>query len=139
MREEVVIAFDLINPPGLEKPVGYSHMASVSSGRLVLVAGQAPFDESGAVVGKGDFVAQFRQVLENLSRVVEHAGGTPKSFASLTMYVTDRDLYVSSLKAIGVDYRTIFGRHFPAITLVEVKGLYNSDCMVEISGVAVID
>jgi enamine deaminase RidA (YjgF/YER057c/UK114 family) len=114
-------------------------MASVSSGRLVLVAGQAPFDPSGAVVGKGDFVAQFRQVLQNLRRAVEHAGGTPKSFASLTMYVTDRDLYVSRLKPIGADYRAIFGKHFPAITLVEVKGLYNPDCMVEISGIAVID
>jgi len=129
----------LINPPGLEKPVGYSHVARVSSGRLVLVAGQAPFDSSGAVVGKGDFAAQFRQVLQNLRRAVEHAGGTPQSFASLTMYVTDRDLYVSSLKRIGTDYRAIFGKHFPAITLVEVTGLYNPDCMVEISGIAVID
>ena len=68
------MAFDLINPPGLETPVGYSHIASVSSGRLVLVAGQAPFNESGAVVGKGDFVAQFKQVLENLRRAVEHVG-----------------------------------------------------------------
>lgn len=114
-------------------------MASVASGRLVLVAGQAPFDESGAVVGKGDFVAQFKQVLENLRRAVEHAGGNPRSFASLTMYVTDRDLYVACLKPIGADYRAIFGKHFPAITLVEVRGLYNPDCMVEISGVAVID
>jgi enamine deaminase RidA (YjgF/YER057c/UK114 family) len=106
---------------------------------LVLVAGQAPFDENGAVVGKGDFVVQFKQVLENLRRAVEHAGGTPENFASLTMYVTDRDLYVSNLKPIGVHYRGIFGKRFPAITLVEVKGLYHRDCMVEISGIAVID
>ena len=134
-----VIVFELINPPGLEKPVGYSHMAAVSSGRLLLIAGQAPFDENGTVVGHGDFVAQFKQVLENLRRAVEHAGGTPQSFASLTMYVTDRELYVASLKPIGAFYREIFGKHFPAITLVEVKGLYNPDCMVEISGIAVTD
>lgn len=119
--------------------MGYSHIAAVSSGRLVLVAGQAPFDQTGAVVGKGDFVLQFKQVLENLRRAVEHAGGTPRHFASLTMYVTDRNLYVSNLKPIGAHYREIFGKHFPAITLVEVKGLYNPDCMVEISGIAVID
>ena len=53
--------FELINPLGLEKPVGYAHVAKITSGKLAYIAGQAPFDESGKVVGKGDFVAQFRQ------------------------------------------------------------------------------
>ncbi len=58
--------FELVNPRGLEAPVGYSHVAKISDGKLVHVAGQAPFDDQGEVVGKGDFVAQFAQVMQNL-------------------------------------------------------------------------
>ncbi len=131
--------FELINPEGLESPVGYSHVAKISGGRLVHVAGQAPFDAAGNVVGKGDFVAQFGQVLGNLKRAVEAAGGSPNQFAVLTIYITDLQSYLKNKKPLGSVYREIFGKFFPAITLVEVKSLYNPDCMVEIAGVAVID
>ncbi len=132
------MSFELLNPVGLEKPVGYAHVAKISSGQLVYVAGQAPFDADGAVVGKRDFVAQFRQVMTNLKLAVEAAGGRTKDFAVLTMYITDLQAYLSHKKEIGVAYQEIFGKYFPAITLVEVKSLYNADCMVEISGLAVI-
>jgi enamine deaminase RidA (YjgF/YER057c/UK114 family) len=131
--------FELLNHEGLERPVGYSHVARVSSGTIVFVAGQAPFDASGNVVGKADFVAQFRQVIANLKRAVEGAGGHPDQFAVLTMYVTDARAYHANKKALGSAYREVFGKSFPAITLVEVNGLYHPDCLVEISGVAVID
>src|SRR5258706_140934 len=131
--------FELLNPSGLERPVGYAHLARVNSGRTVYIAGQAPFDSTGAVVGKGDFVAQWRQVMHNLKLAVEGAGGRPDQIAVLTMYLTDLKPYLAGKKEIGAAYREVFGKYFPAITLVEVKGLYHPDCMVEISGVAVID
>ena len=133
------MSFDLLNPTGLEKPTGYSHVATVRSGRIVFVAGQAPFNAEGRVVGKGDFVAQYGQVLRNLKLAVEAAGGKSQDLAVLTMYVTDAEAFRANLKAIGANYREVFGKYYPVITLVEVKGLYNSDCMVEISGIAVID
>jgi enamine deaminase RidA (YjgF/YER057c/UK114 family) len=133
------MAFELLNPTGLERPVGYAHVAKITSGRMVFVAGQAPFDADGKVVGKGDFVAQFRQVMRNLKLAVESAGGRPDQFAVLTMYLTELASYLANKKAIGAAYREVFGKYFPAITLVEVKGLYHQDCMVEISGVAVVD
>lgn len=131
--------FELLNPAGLENPAGYSHVAKISSGTIVHVAGQAPFDASGAVVGKGDFVAQFHQVMHNLRLAIEGAGGKPQQYAVLTMYITDVEAYLANKRTIASAYREVFGKHFPAITLVEVKRLYNPDCMVEISGVAVID
>jgi enamine deaminase RidA (YjgF/YER057c/UK114 family) len=137
--EEIAVPFELINPPGLETPVGYSHVAKITSGKIALIAGQAPFDSGGAVVGKGDFAAQFRQVMANLKIAVEGAGGRPDQFAALTMYVTDVNAYLENKKLLGIAYREVFGRYFPAITLVEVKRLYNSDCMIEISGIAVLD
>lgn len=133
------MAFELLNPKGLEPPVGYSHLAVVTGGKLVYVAGQAPFDVNGQVIGKGDFVAQFTQVLSNLKTAVEAAGGQTHHYAVLTIYLTDLQAYLNSKKLIGAVYRDLFGTYFPTITLVEVKSLYNRDCMVEVSGVAVID
>ena len=130
--------FELINPAGLEPPVGYAHVAKITGGAIVHVAGQAPFDEKGEVVGKGDFVAQFRQVMKNLKTAVEAAGGRPDQYAALTIYVTDVTAYHNNTKPLGSYYRETFGKHFPAITLVEVKSLYNRDCMIEVSGMAVI-
>lgn len=131
--------FELLNPSGLEPPLGYAHIAKVTGGTLVHVAGQAPFDSEGKVVGKGDFVAQFAQVIGNLRTAVIAAGGEPRHYAVLTIYITSLEHYVENKKALGSVYRAVFDKHFPAITLVEVKSLYNVDCMVEISGLAVID
>jgi len=131
--------FELLNPAGLEKPVGYAHVAKITSGQIVHVAGQAPFDANGAVVGKDDFAAQFRQVMQNLKIAIEGAGGRPNQYAVLTMYITDLKAYLANKKALGAAYTEVFGKYFPAITLVEVSSLYNPDCMVEISGVAVLD
>jgi enamine deaminase RidA (YjgF/YER057c/UK114 family) len=131
--------FELLNPKGLERPVGYAHVAKVTGGNIVYVAGQAPFDENGQVVGKGDFVAQFAQVIRNLKTAVEAAGGRPDQYAVLTIYITDLQAYLNDKNALGGVYREVFGKYFPAITLVEVGSLYNPDCMVEISGIAVTD
>jgi enamine deaminase RidA (YjgF/YER057c/UK114 family) len=131
--------FELLNPAGLEKPVGYAHVAKITSGKIVYVAGQAPFDSAGTVVGKGDFATQFRQVVHNLKLAVEGAGGRPNQYAVLTMYITDLKAYLVNKKAIGAAYTEVFGKYFPAITLVEVSSLYHPDCMVEISGIAVIE
>jgi enamine deaminase RidA (YjgF/YER057c/UK114 family) len=131
--------FELIDPAGLEPPVGYAHIAKITGGNVVHIAGQAPFNHKGEVVGKGDFVVQFTQVMRNLKTAIEAAGGRPSQYAVLTIYITSLDAYWSSKKPLGAAYREVFGKYFPAITLVEVKRLYNPDCMIEISGIAVID
>jgi enamine deaminase RidA (YjgF/YER057c/UK114 family) len=131
--------FDLIDPAGLEKPVGYAHLAKITGGTVVHIAGQAPFDEQGKVVGNGNFVAQFTQVMANLKIAVESVGGKPTDYAVLTIYITELEAYWSNKKPLGQAYRDVFGKYFPAITLVEVKRLYNPDCMIEISGVAILD
>ena len=133
------MGFELINPVGLEKPIGYAHVAKITGGTIVHVAGRAPFDERGQVVGKDDFVAQFRQVVRNLKTAIEAAGGRPDQYAALTIYITNLEAYWNNTKILGSAYREVFGKYFPAITLVEVKRLYNPDCLIEVSGIAVID
>jgi enamine deaminase RidA (YjgF/YER057c/UK114 family) len=133
------MSFELINPDGLESPVGYAHVAKITGGAIVHVAGQAPFNKSGQVVGKGDFVAQFRQVMQNLKTAIEAIGARPNQYVVLTIYVTNLEAYWNNKKPLGSAYREVFGKYFPAITLIEVKRLYNPDCMIEISGLAVVD
>ncbi|MBM2806342.1 MAG: RidA family protein [Deltaproteobacteria bacterium] len=131
--------FELIDPKGLEAPVGYAHVAKITGGKIVHVAGQAPFNDKGEVVGKSDLVAQFAQVMGNLKTAIEAVGGRPNQYAVLTIYITNLEAYWNNKKPLGRAYRAVFGKYFPAITLVEVKRLYNPDCMIEIAGIAVLD
>lgn len=128
-----------VNPPTLAKPVGFSHGFEAQGGKTLYMAGQVATDKAGTVVGKGDLVAQFRQVCENLKALVLARGGQMNDIVKLTVYVLSKADYKAKAKDIGLVYREYFGRHFPAMTLVEVKGLYDDDCAIEIEGVAVID
>lgn len=129
-----------VNPPALAKPVGFSHGVEATGGRLLFIAGQVARDGAGNVVGKGDLVAQFRQVCENLRTVVAAAGGQLADVVKLTIYVLDVDAYKASLKPLGAVYREYFGRHFPAMTLVGARDLFDAadGCLIEIEGMAVL-
>ena len=131
---------DLVNPPALERPLGYAHADEVKSGRLLLIAGQIAHDRHGTMVGPGDLVAQFRQVCQNLKDIVEAAGGRLTDMARLTMFVVDVEDYKAKQRPIGVVYREFFGKHFPAMTVVEVRKLYvsNEGGLIEIQAEAVV-
>ena len=126
------------NPPTLMKAVGYAHGVETRDGRLLFFAGQVAKDAEGRVVGKGDLVAQFRQVCENLRAVVTAAGGQLTDVVKLTIYVLDVDEYKRHVKTIGRVYREYFGKHFPAMTLVGARDLYDAadGCLIEVDGFA---
>ena len=128
-----------INPPSLAKPAGYAHGWEVQGGKTVYIAGQVALDKAGHVVGSGDMVAQFRQVCENLKAIVDARAGQMSDIVKLTIYVLSKTEYKARGREIGAVYREYFGRHYPAMTLVEVRGLYDDDCLIEIEGVAVLD
>ena len=127
-----------VNPQVLVKPSGYSHAVKVSGGTTVFLAGQTGMDVSGKIVAPGDLVAQFTQALSNLRVVVEEVGWMMTDVVKLTIFVTDRAVYRANLIPLGATYRSFFGRYFPAMTLVEVKSLFDDEALVEIDGVAVI-
>jgi len=128
-----------INPGSMVKPTGYAHGVIASGGRLLFLAGQPGLDTTGNVASPGDMVAQCAQAYANLKTVIQAAGGTTSDVVKLTIYVTDRAAYKANLKSIGAAYRNVFGKHYPAMTLVEVKSLFDDDALVEIDGLAVID
>jgi enamine deaminase RidA (YjgF/YER057c/UK114 family) len=129
-----------VNPRALMPAVGFSHGYEARGGRTLFIAGQVAKDEKGAVVGKGDVVAQFRQVCENIKTLVTSAGGTMTDVVKLTLYVLDVPGYKAQLRPIGVVYREYFGKHFPAMTLVGARDLFDAadGCLIEIEGVAVL-
>lgn len=131
---------EAINPPALGKPVGYSHGYEVKSGRVLFLAGQVAKDAEGRVVGGSDLVAQFRQVCSNVKTLVNAAGGELTDIVKLTIYVLDVDDFKKRGKDIGGVYREYFGKHFPAMTLVGARDLYDASdgCLIEIDGMAAI-
>ncbi|MBI5030495.1 MAG: RidA family protein [Chloroflexi bacterium] len=127
-----------INPASMVKPTGYAHGVVTPGGRLLFLAGQPGLDANGNVASPGDIVAQCAQAYANLKTVIEAAGGAVTDVVKLTIYVTDKAAYKVNLKSIGTAYRNAFGKHFPAMTLVEIKSLFDDDALVEIDGYAVI-
>ncbi len=127
---------EIINPSTMSKPSGYSHGVK-ATGSFLAVAGQVGWDAEGQIVG-ADFLSQFLQALENVVQVVREAGGEPQNLISLTIFVTSKESYLDCLKSLGTGYRKIMGRHFPAMTLVEIAGLIEEGAQVEVQGLAVI-
>jgi enamine deaminase RidA (YjgF/YER057c/UK114 family) len=128
----------VIHPLGWKAAKGYANGFLAPAGRFLAIAGQIAWDAEQRMVGAGDFVAQFEQALANVAAVVAAAGGSPEHLISLTIYVTDKELYRCHLTGVGAAYRRILGKHFPAMALVEVRGLVEAQALVEIQGLAVI-
>jgi enamine deaminase RidA (YjgF/YER057c/UK114 family) len=128
-----------IQPEGWAAPRGYQNgMLCPAGARLVFVAGQIAWDAEQRLVGAGNFVQQFSKALENVVAVVRAAGGAPEHLARLTVYVVDKQQYLSNQKQIGAEYRRHMGRHYCAMALVEVAGLLEWNALVEIEATAAI-
>jgi len=129
---------DILNPPSLARPSGFSHGILITGGRLLFLAGQTASDASGQIVAPGDIVAQYEQVLQNLQTVVEAAGGTMQNIVKMTIFVSDRDDYHAHLKPLGKVHRAYFGNYYPATALFEISRFFQDEALIEIEGIAVI-
>ena len=126
---------ELINPPELPPPAGFSH--AVKAGDTVYLAGQVAQGPDGAVVG--DTIAeQFDQAAANLLTALRAAGGTPDDLVSLQVFVTAVAEYRDSLPALARVWRRHFGRRYPAMGLFGVTELFDPAAKVELMGVAVL-
>ena len=124
-----------INPPGLTRPSGYTHVVVSSDGRTAYIAGQVAFDSVGQVVGLGDFRAQAVQVFSNLGRALASVGATFGDVMKTTTYITD-------VRNLGV-LRESRARYFdparpPANTLIPVAALARPELLLEIEAVVEI-
>jgi enamine deaminase RidA (YjgF/YER057c/UK114 family) len=123
-----------INPPSLSTPHGYTHVVTVDGGRTVYVAGQVPLDKDGKLIGAGNFQAQVEQTFTNLKAALAAGGADLSNVVDMTTYVTDMS-QVDTYRKVRNEYMS---DPLPAASLVEVKGLFRGDVMLEISAVAVV-
>lgn len=124
-----------VQPEAWPSPRGYSN-GMIGQGRVLLVGGMVGWDAAQRF--PSSFVAQCRQALENIMAVVRQAGGGPEHIGRLSWYVTDMAEYRASLAELGPAYRTVMGRNFPAMALVQVGALVEPQARVEIEATAIL-
>jgi enamine deaminase RidA (YjgF/YER057c/UK114 family) len=127
---------ELLHPRNWKRTKGYANGVA-AEGRMVFVAGQIGWNADQQFESL-DFVAQVRQALDNVVAVVHEAGGTREHVTRLTWFITDKAEYLSRLPEVGEAYRAVMGKHFPAMTMVEVSALIEDRACVEIEASAVV-
>lgn len=128
---------DPIDPPDWPRPSGYSN-AMVATGRVIALAGQIGWDPRTRKLVSDDFVAQVRQALLNVTKVLQAAGAGPQEVVRLTWFITDKQAYVTRQQEVGAAYREVMGKHFPAMSVVVVSALVEDRAKVEIEATAVL-
>jgi enamine deaminase RidA (YjgF/YER057c/UK114 family) len=124
-----------LQPPGWPRPKGYAN-GMLAEGRLVLTGGVVGWDAEERFAD--GFVAQVRQVLENIVAILAEGGARPEHLVRLTWYVVDMSEYTDNLRAIGEAYREVIGTHYPTMALVQVVRLVEPAARVEIEATAVL-
>lgn len=130
------MALQFLHPKHWKPAKGYANGVA-AEGRHVFVAGQIGWNAEQKFESL-DFVQQVKQALANVAAVVAEAGGGPEHITRLTWYVTDKKEYLARLPEVGEAYRAVMGKHFPAMTMVQVVALVEDDAKVEIEAAAVL-
>ena len=123
-------------PDGWPRPKGYANGVVAHGDSIIFCGGQIGWTNDEQFEHH-DFVGQVRQALENVVAVLASAGAGPEHIARMTWYVTNREQYLEDLGAVGRVYRDVIGKHFPAMSVVEVTALIESEALVEIEVTAV--
>jgi enamine deaminase RidA (YjgF/YER057c/UK114 family) len=127
----------ILNPAWLPPAVGFAHVIVPTSGLLVYLGGQTGHRPDGALAGES-LIDQLDQACSNVVEALAAAGAAPEHLVSVQMFVTDGEEYRSRLSEAGEVWRRHFGRYYPAMALLEVKGLFDPAAKVELMGVAVV-
>ena len=130
------MTFEFLHPQTWKRPKGFAN-GIAAEGKLVFLAGQVGWNAEQQFDSE-DFVAQTRQALANIVALVAEAGGSPEHITRLTWFVLDKKEYLSRLQELGAAYRSVMGKHFPVMTLVQVGALVEDKARVEIEATAVV-
>ena len=127
----------ILQPQGWAKPAGYVNGVS-ARGRTIFVAGQIGWNKDSKF-DSDDLVDQIRQALANIVAVLDCDGAKPQHVTSMTWYFLDKREYLARLSEVGEVYRDVMGRHYPAMTALEVSGLIEDRAKVEIQATAIAE
>jgi len=123
-----------IQPEGWLPAKGYANGILAKDGTLH-IGGQIGWDCKQRIVSN-DFIGQMRQALQNIADIVEAAGGKSTDVTRMTWFVTDKRAYLENQAEVGKAYREVFGKHFPAMSMVVVSALIEDEAVVEIEATA---
>ena len=126
----------ILQPPGWTRPKGYANGVA-ARGLQVHVSGMVGWDAEGRF-HSDDFVEQARQALVNIVAVLAEAGAGPQHIVRMTWYVLDKHEYLGAGAGLGAAYREVIGRHYPAMSAVQVAALMEERARVEIEVTAVV-
>ena len=126
----------MLNPAGWMRPKGYSN-GIAAAGRMIFVAGQVGWDAQESF-RTDDLVGQVRQSLTNIVAILAEAGARPEHIVRMNWYLADKDEYNARLAEIGEVYRELIGRHFPAMTALQVAGFVEHGAKIEIEVTAML-
>ena len=127
---------ETLQPAEWMRPKGYAN-GIAARGRMIFISGQIGWNGQGQFTS--DILAeQVKQALRNIVRVLEEGGAMPRHLVRLTWYVTSRDAYSREAREIGEAYRDVMGKHFPSMSVVEVRALVEPRALVEIEATAVV-
>jgi len=127
----------ILHPPNWPRPRGYSNGIS-AKGRIVVTSGIVGWDENENFV-KQDIAGQAAQAFKNIVLILAEGGAKPENIVRMTWYITDKIGYINSQKLIGESYRKNFGKHFPAMAVVEVASLMEEEAKLEIEVMAIVE
>jgi enamine deaminase RidA (YjgF/YER057c/UK114 family) len=130
----------ILQPPNWAEPKGYANgiLTELQVGsRLLFVGGQIGWN-AAQQFETDDFALQVRQTLLNIVDVLRQGGARPGHIARMTWYVRDKQEYLAALRDVGQHYREIIGRHYPAMTAIQVADLVEDRARVEIEVTAVV-
>ncbi|HNQ58174.1 MAG: RidA family protein [Rhodocyclaceae bacterium] len=126
----------MLNPSEWTRPKGYSNGVT-AQGQMIFVAGQVGWD-GNEVFQTDDLVGQVRQALANIVAILAEAGARPEHIVRMNWYLADKDEYNARLAEIGAAYRELIGRHFPAMTALQVAGFVEDGAKIEIEVTAML-
>jgi enamine deaminase RidA (YjgF/YER057c/UK114 family) len=127
---------EILHPPGWARPKGYSNGVT-ASGRTIFVSGMIGWDAQCRLVAI-DIAGQVRQALKNIVDVLAQAGAKPEHIVRMSWYFVDKHEYLRASRQIGEIYRELMGRHYPAMTALQVAALLEEGARIEIEATAVV-
>jgi enamine deaminase RidA (YjgF/YER057c/UK114 family) len=126
----------ILQPAAWAPPLGYANGVE-ARGRLVFVAGQVGWD-AAQKFHSPEIAPQFEQALKNVLAVLAEAGGRAQHICRMTAYCCDKPAYLAARPELGRIWRSLMGRHFPAMSMIFVADLLDAPGKIELEATAVI-
>jgi enamine deaminase RidA (YjgF/YER057c/UK114 family) len=127
----------VLMPQGWAPPIGYANGIAAAPGKIVFIAGQVGWDAQQRF-HSADIVPQFEQALKNVLAVLAEAGGRPEHICRMTAYCCDKPAYLAARRQLGEIWRTLMGRHYPAMSMLFVADLLDHPAKIELEATAVV-